>query len=174
VLDELSDARGREDGFIHRILFAYPDPMPVRWTEAAISEPTLQGYTAVYEGLWDLQGDLGPAGARPPPPVELSFTAQGRAAFIQFANALYEALADPALPPHLRGPCAKFEGYGARLALILHICRGVCDEADTADVDEHSVRAMVQLIHYFKAHATRVYARLRSTRADQRADQACR
>jgi hypothetical protein len=37
TLEELSAARGRDDGFIHRILFAYPDPMLVRWTEAAVS-----------------------------------------------------------------------------------------------------------------------------------------
>jgi hypothetical protein len=174
TLDELSDARMRDDGFLHRILFAYPDPMAVRWTEAAVSDQTRQGYTDVDEALWNLQGDLGPAGARPPPPIELSFTAQGRAALIQFANGLYEELADPALPVHLRGPWAKLDGYVARVALILHLCRVVCDEAASDDVDEHSVTAMVQRMEYFKAHAQRVYTRLRSTRADQRAETARR
>jgi len=65
TLDELSDARGREDGFIHRILFAYPDPMPVRWTEAAVSDQTLQGYADVYKALWSLQGDLRQLGSGP-------------------------------------------------------------------------------------------------------------
>jgi hypothetical protein len=130
VLGELSDERGREDGFIHRILFGYPDPMPVHWTDAAVSTQAMQGYAAVYEALWDLQGDVSRAGAGPPPPMALEFTTQGRAAFIMFANALYEELADPALPDHLRGPWAKLDGYGARVALILHLCRVVCAEAD--------------------------------------------
>jgi hypothetical protein len=174
VLGELSDERGREDGFMHRLLCSYPDPMPVHWTEAAISEQTLQGYAAVYEGLWDLQGDLGQAGAGPPPPIELSFDAQGRVAFVQFASALYEELANSHLPDYLRGPYAKLDGYGARLALILHLCRVVADKADAEAVDAHSVKAAIALIEYFKAHARRVYGRLRSTRADQRAETALR
>jgi hypothetical protein len=174
VLGELSDERGREDGFIHRLLFAYPDPMAVRWTEAAVGEQTLQGYATVFEALWDLQGNLDPAGTGPPVPIELPFTAPGRTAFIEFANALYAELADPALPDHLRGPWAKLDGYGARVALILHLCRVACGEADTDEVDEPSVRGMVRLMDYFQAHAQRVYARLRRTRADQRAEQACR
>jgi hypothetical protein len=91
-----------------------------------------------------------------------------------FANQLSAELADPTLPADWRGPFAKMDGYGARAALILHLGRVVCEEADTEDVDQPSVRAMVRLMDYFKAHAQRVYARLRRTPADQRADQACR
>jgi hypothetical protein len=175
TLEELSDARGRDDGFIHRILFAYPDPMPAHWTAAAVSDQTLQGYAAVYEGLWTLKGDLGQAGGRPPPPMELGFTAQGRVAFIAFAEALYAELADPALPDYLRGPWSKYDGgAGARLALIVHLCRVVTGEADSEAVDAHSVRAAIALVDYFKAHARRVYQRLRATRADQRAETALR
>jgi hypothetical protein len=36
------------------------------------------------------------------------------------------------------------------------------------------VRGTVQLVRYFQAHAQRVYARLRNTRADQRAETALR
>jgi len=175
MLGELSVERGREDGFIHRILFAYPDPMPVCWTEAAVSDQTLQGYAAIYEALWNLQGDLGQAGARPQPPLELGFTAKGRAAFSAFVNALYEELADPGLPDYLRGPWSKYDGgAGGRLALILHMCRVVTGEANAEAVDERSVMAASTLVNYFKGHARRVYARLRSTRADQRAETAIR
>jgi hypothetical protein len=87
---------------------------------------------------------------------------------------LYAQLADPALPDHLGGPYAKLEGYGARLALILHLCRIVTGEADHEAVDERSVTAATALIDYFKAHMRRVYARLRATRADQRAETAFR
>jgi Protein of unknown function (DUF3987) len=61
-------------------------------------------------------------------------------------------------------------GAGARLALIIHICRVVTGEADTEAVDEHSVTAAIALVEYFKAHTRRVYQRLRDIRADQRSE----
>jgi hypothetical protein len=104
----------------------------------------------------------------------VTLTAEGRAAFVGFVNALYAQLADPELPEHLRGPYAKLEGYAARLALMLHLCRLVAGEADHEAVDARSVTAATTLIEYFQAHMTRVYAHLWSTRADQRAETALR
>lgn len=104
----------------------------------------------------------------------MTLTAEGQAAFVRCVNDLYTQLADPELPDHLRGPDAKLEGYATRLALILHLCRLVSGEADAEAVEEQSVMAAIALVHYFQAHAKRVYARLRSTRADQRAETAIR
>src|SRR5207244_3938172 len=36
LLGELKDAADRQDGFLDRIVWAYPDPVPDRWTEAEI------------------------------------------------------------------------------------------------------------------------------------------
>jgi len=84
-------------------------------------------------------------------------------------------LADPAFPAYLRGPWSKYDGgAGARLALIIHVCRVVTGETDSEAVDEQSVTAAIALVNYFKMHAKRVYACLRSTRADQRAETALR
>jgi hypothetical protein len=52
-LDALADERGREDGFMPRLLCSSPEPMPARWTEAAMSEQTCQDYRAVFARLWD-------------------------------------------------------------------------------------------------------------------------
>ena len=92
---------------------------------------------------------------------------------MQGVNALYAQLAAPDLPNDVREAYAKLPGTLARLALILHACHGVTGEAGDA-VDAPSVRGASQLVHYFQAHANRVYAQLRSTRADQRAETALR
>jgi hypothetical protein len=83
-------------------------------------------------------------------------------------------MAAASFPTPLRGPFAKFEGYGARLALILHEARLACGEATGANVDQPSVLGAAALIHYFKAHARRVYARLRATPEDKRVDELVR
>ena len=41
MLGELADRRGREDGFIDRILFAFPDPVQVKWTDTS-PDPDLE------------------------------------------------------------------------------------------------------------------------------------
>jgi hypothetical protein len=63
VLSDLADERGREDGFLHRILFGYPDPLPGRWTEAVVSESTLSGYLSLVETLCAPLGSTRPLGA---------------------------------------------------------------------------------------------------------------
>jgi hypothetical protein len=162
LLGHLTDARGREDGFVHRILFAFPDPLAMHWTDVVVRETTIQEYCRVFDGLWALQG----ASAQDPRVV--TFTPTGRQTFVACANALYTELADPHFPDTLRGPLAKLEGYGARLALLVQLCRLVCEEAHGEAVDERSVLAADTLVQYFKSHARRVYRRLQATPTEQR------
>ena len=162
MLGELTDERGREDGFVHRILFAFPDPFAMHWTEAMITETTLEGYCHIFERLWALQG------VSPQEPRSVTFTRAGRRTFVEFAHALYGELGASDFPETLRGPFAKLEGYGARLALLLQLCRWACGEAHSEGVDEGSVLGAAALVHYFKSHAQRVYARLHTTPTEQR------
>jgi pyruvate dehydrogenase complex dehydrogenase (E1) component len=106
-------------------------------------------------------------------PVTLALSHQGRAAFVQGVTAVYAQLADPDLPDDVRDVYAKLPGTMARLALILHACHVVTGKANEA-VDVLSVHGAVQLVRDFQGHAPRVDARLRSPRADQRAETARR
>jgi integrase len=85
----------------------------MRWTEVVVKETTIEQYCRVFDGLWTLQG----VSAHDPRVVP--FTTLGRQTFIACANALYTEVADPHFPDTLRGPFAKLEGYGARLALLV-------------------------------------------------------
>jgi hypothetical protein len=173
VISDLEDARGRRDGLLARLLFAVPDPVPLRWTETSVTEATMAGYTQLLEALWQLAPEGDSAARQGSYPVTLSLTHQGRAAFVQGVNAVYAQLADPDLPDDVRDVYAKLPGTMARLALILHACHGITGKANEA-VDVPSVHGAVQLVRYFQGHAQRVYARLPSTRADQRAETALR
>jgi hypothetical protein len=137
-----------------------------------VTEATMAGYADALAALWQFEAASGPEVGHGARPVVMTLTAEGRAAFVRYVNDLYAQLADPELPEYLRGPYAKLEGYAARLALILHVCRLVTGETEAESVEEQSVTAAIVLVHYFQAHAKRVYARLRSTRVDQRADKA--
>jgi hypothetical protein len=173
VTGDLEDARGRRDGLLARLLFAVPDPIPLRWTGTSVTEATMAWYIQLLEALCQLAPEGDSAARQGSHPVTLSLTQHGRAAFVQGVNAVYAQLADPDLPDDLRDVYAKLPGTMARLALILHARHVVNGKANEA-VDVLSVRGAVQLVRYFQLHAKRVYARLRTTRADQRAETAIR
>jgi hypothetical protein len=51
VLTDLADEAGRRDGFIERILWAYPVTREMRWTDAAVAPEVVEQMTAVYRAL---------------------------------------------------------------------------------------------------------------------------
>ena len=158
VLGDLSDERGRQDGFIHRILFAYPDHLPRKWTEDELSHKTVDGVRMLFDLLWsvpmakDESGRIGPHVHR--------FTKAGKEAWVTWLNEHYAEQEAQDFPDNLYGPWAKMEGYAARIALILHISRSLCNETKNVDIDEVSMAGAVKLINYFKSHVRRVYAQL--------------
>lgn len=165
ILSELVDERGREDGFIHRILFAYPERVNRRWSEDTVSEGTRSAYHAMFDMLWALEPDENADGTRTP--HVLRFTPTGKRAWVEWITDHYSEMDAPDFPVNLRGPWAKMQGYAARFALILHLCRRACGESQSPDVDEASMLASADLADYFKSHAKAVYRQLRATPEDQ-------
>ena len=70
------------------------------------------------------------------------------------------------------GFCAKLRGYAARFALVIHLLRwatGECGESRSEGcVDENDVRRATELCNYFRAHASAVHYRLRTSPVDKR------
>jgi hypothetical protein len=92
-------------------------------------------------------------GGKKSPAFDLVATPTGRQTFVACANALYAELADPDCPDMMRGPLAKLEGYWACFALVLHLSRWACGEAQREHVDEGSVLGASALVDYFKSQA---------------------
>jgi len=95
--------------------------------------------------------------------VLIAFTKESKAVWRDFIKDHYKEQEDPLFPDNLRGPWGKMEGYAARLALILQLLRFACGEAKSEEVDDTSISGAADLIDYFKSHAKRVYAQLRTT-----------
>ena len=166
ILGELSDEQGREDGFIHRVLLCYPDPVKLAWSEASVTSDVQEAYNSVLTRLWQLQPETTEAGQVQP--KVLQFSKNGRAAFREWISSHYDELNDPTFSPMLRGPWAKLEGYVARFALILHLLRQAA-ETTGPEVDEISVYGAAALADYFKAHARRAYGLLNATALEKQA-----
>lgn len=166
ILEDLQDRRGREDGFIDRILFVYPDRIRDEWTDCEVSPTTLREVEDVFDRLWDVR-DAAKDGSLEP--VRLCFTPAAKERWIPWYDGHCQELSDE-VPEYLRNPWAKLSGYCARLALIIQMARWACGEASDNEVDDVSVAAAIALVEYFKSHARRVYASLRGSSKDKRVD----
>jgi hypothetical protein len=165
-LDDLVDVRGREDGFLPRILLAYPDPVSLTYTHATVAPAAQRAYQELIEKLLAL-------GAENPKHITVAtFTTQGRDALITFLNELYDRCNSVDCPVYLRHVIAKLEAYTGRLALILQLCRSVSGNSRTDNIEPESVLGAAELIRYFLSHAERIYPRLRTTEQDKQVEAA--
>jgi hypothetical protein len=167
VLPELSDERGREDGFVHRVLFAYPDLTKQQWTEDEIPSAQMEEFNAVFKRLFELEpasteGETSPRVVR--------FSVAAKKCWQDWIHSHYLEQAEESFPPHFRGPWSKMEGYCARLALIIHYLRFVSRETEAEEVQDQDIVAAWSLIDFFKSHTKRVYAHLRTSPADRKAE----
>lgn len=170
VLADLTDERAREDGFIHRILFAFPPPTPSVWTETTVSQKTLNGYIGFIKKLWDLQPTKSSEGENTA--IIAPFSDLGRRVWVEWINSHNREINDPDLSPSFRGPWKKLEAYCARFALILQEARFVSSEAPSEDIDDVSMNGAVKLVDYFKSHLKRVCPRFHATREDREVQRA--
>lgn len=165
VLSDLADKRTREDGWLHRILFSWPDPTAPCWTDCEPDPLTMDEYTQLFESLFDLDFDRDGDGE--PVPRTLGFASDAKERFAAFINELASEISTADFAEELRGPWAKMEGCCARLSLLLHVCRQACGETAREDVDKRSVDKAIQLIRYFQAHARRIYPQMLQDGGDE-------
>ncbi len=166
MLNELADGRGREDGFLHRILFTFPDAIrPGTWSEAEVTNAMVSRWALAVRELSQLQPSANGG------PVVLEFTPAGKRAWVLLFNEHRDSRSAPELPPQMTGPLAKMENYAARLTLLVHLLREVSGDPSDEGVDDESVAAGWALADYFAAHAERVYPRVHADRSDRKVEQ---
>jgi len=142
VLPDL-DEDNREDGFLHRLLFVCPDPLPVRWTETVISESAKKAYADLVGRLYALRP------AADGTPLVLTVSPAAKQLFIEWHDKHCTEQENPHLPPLVRGAYTKLKGYAPRLALIHAL-------AEAHQVEAESIGAAAELVEYFKIHVRRV------------------
>jgi hypothetical protein len=167
-LGDLADVRGREDGFLPRILLAYPDPVSLTYTHATVTPAAQRAYEDLIKKLLALGTE------NPGRTTVTTLTTEGRAALITFFNELYARCNSADCPAYLRYVIAKLEAYTGRLALILQLCRSAAGDSRTDNIEAESVWGAAQLVRYFLSHAERIYPRLRTTEEDKQVEAAVR
>lgn len=160
MLTSLSEGKGREDGFMARVLFSFPERTPRRYSEDGIPEAVADEWRRLALALWDRP--LADDGGRPAPRV-VRMSGPAAREWAAFCHAHYAEQDADDFPESMEGPWGKLEAYCARLALILHLADLAADptRAPTEDIPDLTRRAVadaVRLVGYFKGHSRRVYA----------------
>src|SRR5262249_10172496 len=116
LLSELQAEGGKEDGFIHRVLFAYPaEVLAQEWSDAEISEEDQREWQVVLGRLLNLQPiKLEGTSERP---KCLRFSSEGKSAYVAWHDALIREMNSPDFPRELWGPWSKLKAHCARFAL---------------------------------------------------------
>ncbi|MDP9359288.1 MAG: YfjI family protein [Chloroflexota bacterium] len=142
LLPELAHEAG-QDGFIDRILWAYPDAEPAKWSTAAVSKAATAGALAVFRQL-----------RRPTTPSDDGRTLLALDAREAWARWHDDNLAlTVAASPAVAGVYSKLTNQAARLALVLH-CLWIPDDPARM-VSRERVEDGIALAEYFRAHAHR-------------------
>lgn len=160
MLPSLHDRMGREDGFVHRILFAWPEPgKPVLWGESngngtLAKDPSLAAWDGLVESLRSLERVPLPDRGDVPVVLRLADAAAERA-----WKALFDRIAlepwSAGFPSALKGYLAKMHAYAARLSLLLALCES--DPHSAERVEEQHVEAASAIVDYFSGMAHGVH-----------------
>jgi hypothetical protein len=160
LLPLLADPLGRQDGFVDRLLLAYPEPVPDRWTDAGVDVELGDRLTVCFLRLrrWAERATPSPSpspedGDADPRPTVVRLAPEAAELWRQWYLA---HTAEPA-PEGLAGPWAKLPSQAARLALTLHCLlaaeAGAGDTAIPDRLDTQTLAAALDLIdEYVKPH----------------------
>ncbi len=160
MLSTLPEGQGRDDGFIARLLFTYPDRVPRRYAEDGVPDDVADEWERVATALWSL--DLRELDGKPAPRV-VNMNPEAAAEWRAWCQAHYAEQEADEFRDSLEGPWGKREAYAGRLALILHLMNLMSDptrpsSADLPELPKRTIEAAFRRVTYFKTQALRVYA----------------
>lgn len=158
LLSDLNASDNKNDGFLHRILFSLPQPVPVRLTDYELSPESRTVYGQIISNLYELQSKDEESNLLP-------LTEQAFEYFRSWHDEHCRAAENAELG--LRGFYSKYRGYFGRLALI----HALASDPYCTEVSITSVDAAARLIGYFKTHSGKALPHF--TRERQTAETRC-
>lgn len=157
----LREQGGRSDGFVERILFAYPDARPrPYWSDSGIPDEVRADWAEVVRRLRDRE--MANTDGKTHPEV-YRFSPEAKAAWVFWYNAHADSVNDPGFNSDELAMEGKLCDFAARLALILQLMHEACDPiardpASPRYVSKWAVSGAIKLWSYFRSQHRRVRA----------------
>lgn len=158
IIGDLQEAQKRDDGFIDRFLFAFPEPKRQKWTDSTISIEAESEARACFNRLFSIRYSTVTEKV-------LNLTPNAKKIYSEWYDSHYAELDCHNFPKNLRGTWGKMPGQVGRIALIIHCCKHGNDERL---VDEQSIQSAIAIAEYFKEHAKKVHGVLKENTSDMK------
>lgn len=155
ILNELTGGSRTQNGFIDRMLFAFPENIVKEYySEQELPSDVYPQWSDIIKKLLDLQLDVDDnfnpvrKALKLSPEAKVAWLAWQKKNTDECNNAETEVLA---------GMISKMEIHIFRIALILELLRYACNESNLTEVGIESFQGAIQLTEYFKRSAMRVH-----------------
>ena len=147
VLHSLVHEAKYNDGFMDRILFAYPETKtPLHWSDAEVATETQTHVDGVFRKLFEMPSSGAPT----------TLDSKAESLFRDWYACHQGEIRE--LPQNLMGVWGKMPAHCGRLILTVHMASWAADGGDHMSVDAKSVTRGIALAEYFKSHAKKAYA----------------
>jgi hypothetical protein len=149
ILNEFSKDNRGLNGFIDRVLFAFPEGLKKEtWSESEISDNTTNEYNEIIKKILDIpyKGESS----------ELQFTSDAYSKLKDW-QAKNTELCNNAENEGIEGIYSKLEIYASRFSLILQLLQYATDAGNMKLINPQSVEGAIKLTEYFRSTAEKVY-----------------
>lgn len=161
--DRFWTGEGREpDGFYQRILFVFPEAVPLAVSRAGVPLGVRRGYADVVHRLFQLGPPDNSSPSADPPPLQFAPDALDQ--WWQWNQAVHEQMRD--LPDTLGAKWQKFVGMSLRFVIILHEVWAGGSSGTTVEVA--TIDRSRELVEYFMAHERRIHDCVQMDAAERR------
>lgn len=147
-----------DDGFYDRVLFCFPDELPLAGEKWDTITPARAKSWADALGRLRALPMIHDLGADFDRPDFLHLDLDARCSWQLWTESVAATVNADDFDPTLRGPAVKLSGYAARLALVAHLLRQVYDETKFRGIDGEDMQRGADLGAYFLGHARRAWA----------------
>jgi hypothetical protein len=157
ILFELAKDNRAQNGFIDRILFAFPEGIQKPyWSETEINTVIIDNWKTIISNLLNLHLQFDETTFNPVPEV-LKFTPEAFQKLRQWEKQNTD-LCNNTESEALASIYGKFDIHAVRFSLILEMLRYACGESKKEAVSIEAVNGALQLVEYFRITAERVYS----------------
>lgn len=162
LIESLSEMK--DNGFIDRILFSYPKPIPIRHTNVELDENAKVRYEQIILSIYNSQ-------IRVKDETQVfSFTEEGQNLWNEWHTGYCNAMDDASLPYYLRNVLSKLEGYTARFALILEFLKCAETNVEVNAISAESLSGAIKLTQYFISNVNKIRTSFASSAIDKKID----